>query len=282
MIVQGRNSPRILRPHARTVVLNITAVHLPVTICYLFCCRMPPFKISFLFLVVLLSFSCARHLETETDNGGEDELSTHVRREGTKVSTVNDPEQRTVEQSKKRQDDIPGIWGRSVQRIGFPLTLDPILTALQKNQQNSRDKENVESDEDEEDDFKQPGLWGREIKNHESDDKESDEKDEDKYVRPPGLWGRGIQQNPPGLWGRGMQNNQPPGLWGRGIKHGPAPGLWGRGIQNSPPGLWGRGIQNNPPGLWGRDIKIKTPGLWERSLAELDTEDMDININDKK
>ena len=280
MIVQGRNSLRILRPHKRTVVLIITAVHLPVTIFYLFCCRMPPFKISFLFLVALLSFSYARNLE-KTDDGGEDELSTHVRREGTKVSTVNDPEQRTVEQSKKRQEDIPGIWERSVQRIGFPLTLDPILTALQKDQQNSRDKENEESDEDEEDDFKQPGLWGREIKYHESDDKESDDKEEEEYVRPPGLWGRGIQQNSLGLWGRGIQNNRPPGLWGRGIKHRP-PGLWGRGIQNRPPGLWGRGIQNRPPGLWGRDIKIKTPGLWERSLAELDTEDMDININDKK
>jgi len=286
---------------------------------------MPAFKAVFLFMLVLLSSSCARHLE-KTDVVGTDVLSskTQQKREEdkTKVESKDsrnehlrdvqpDLERRMLGSSGKRQDDMPGLWGRSVEPL--EQSPDQLEKAFQKAQEIFGPKQ-VEEALNENDDkaiegIERPGLWGRETG---EESEESDEEDEDYAPRPPGLWGREVENRPlvnknrpPGLWGREIENrppglwgreiqNRPPGLWGREIQIRP-PGLWGREIQIRPPGLWGREIQNRPPGLWGRGIisapqriwdremRNSSPRLWERTLLGLDNEeDADTDIDDKQ
>nr|QAU55050.1 GLWamide preprohormone [Fimbriaphyllia ancora] len=258
---------------------------------------MTAFKVSFLFLVVLLSTSYARHLEN-TEKGKTGELPKEVKREDKtsfeSMSSANertlkrthgmleDVERRTEQSKEKRQDDMPGIWGRSVgDLVDFPpqKALDAVIqAALQTGQEDFRPQKVDESDEEMQKNLEPPGLWGREI-----DGEEDEETEEDESLELPFLWQRSIRA-PPGLWGRAVQTRQPAdtGLWVRGIRRSP-PGLWGREFKNgalSPPGLWGREIRNNPPGLWGRALLNSPPGLWGRRLSSFDTEATDSDLND--
>ena len=250
------------------------------------CCRMSALKVTLLLLLVLLSSCYARHIErTDEDDGDQLALNMQIKREFDTTGNLEGSDEDTESEEgefvrrflesngHKRQDDMPGIWGRSIE------TQD--LAQANGDKLNS-DHMNIDQSEDEEDDMEvrsidireresvkgpaglprrggPPGLWGREI-----------------IKEAPGgtpLWERGIHRRPPGLWGREIKNGHPgpPGLWGREIESGPlsvptAPELWRRELKNYPPGLWGREIENYPPGLWGREIEKYPPGLWGREL----------------
>ena len=235
---------------------------------------MTAFKATFLFLLVLLSSCNARHFETTHEDSATGALDAQEEKRDETTSLRNSADEETINteddqtrrglesNSNKRQDDMPGIWGRSME---FEETAQKIGEDLHSNPKQVDEPEVEDEDKDDSPSVLlarniakgPPGLWGRGIN-----------------VGPPGLWGRGINNGPPGLWGRGLKNG-PPGLWGRefkitpalgrGIRNGP-PGLWGREIRNGPPGLWGRGMRNGPPGLWGREIRNGPPGLWGRGL----------------
>lgn len=248
---------------------------------------MTALKIPFLFLVVLVSTSYARHLEN-TEKGKTDELPGEVKREdktsfesmssaNERTHGIEDVERRTEKSKEKRQDDMPGIWGRSAgELVDSPpqKALDAaIQAALQTGQEDYRPQKVDNSDEETQQIFKQPGLWGREI-----DGEEDEETEEDERLGLPFLWQRSIRSSP-------LQTRQKAetGLWVRGIRRRP-PGLWGREFKSGalrPPGLWGREIRNNrPPGLWGRALLNRPPGLWGRRLSSFDTKATDSDLND--
>ena len=185
---------------------------------------MPSLKATFFLLLVLLPSCNARHFEgTDEDSANGDNLSLDVqekREDETKSEDLDNAEKDSLVRrvlnpsSHKRQDDMPGIWGRSIESKDLAKTNgDDMHAKLVKLD---------ESEEDEERQGEGAEVWGRarEFGN--------------KLPKPAALWERGIEnKQPPGLWGREFRN-QPPGLWGR--------ELWGREALagNQPPGLWGR------------------------------------------
>ena len=211
---------------------------------------MSTLKATLFLLLVLLPLRDARLLkETDEDNHDGDKLSLDMqeKREDEAKTEDLDSEKKDTEGTEdglvqrmikssdhKRQDDMPGIWGRSIE---------------------SKDGDEIRAEL---------------VKLDESEENE-ERRDEGAERRPPGLWGREFEKKlytPVGEWERGIENRRPPGLWGREIDNGP-PGLWGREIENGPPGLWGREIRNGPPGLWGREIRNGPPGLWGREIENV-------------
>ena len=170
----------------------------------------------FLLLVVLPSCN-ARHFEgTDEDSANGDKLSLNVeekREDETKTENLDSAEEDTESaglvrrilesSSNKRQDDMPGVWGRSIE------TKD-----LAKANGDQMHTQLVRLDESEE-----------------------EEQRGDEEAESQGLRGRQIEKKSPGLWGREFENRPPkaPGLWGRGIEDKPPTGLWGREIENGPP-----------------------------------------------
>ena len=226
---------------------------------------MPTLKATLFLLLVLLPLIDARLLqETDENSPDGDKLSLDMqeKREDEAKTEDLDSEKKDTEStedslvqrmlkssSHKRQDDMPGVWGRSIESKDEN-EMHPQLVKLNELEENEerRDEGAVP---------KPPGLWGREFENG-----------------PPGLWGREFENKlhtRVGEWEREIEKRRPPGLWGREIENGP-PGLWGREFENKvpkPAGAWEREIENRqPPGLWGREIKNGPPGLWGREIDE--------------
>ena len=241
---------------------------------------MPTLKATLFLLLVLLPLRDAR-LFKETDgspdgspDGDKLSLDMHEKQEDEAKTEDLDSETKDTESkedglvrrmlkssSHKRQDDMPGVWGRSIEsKDGNEIRAQ--LVKLDESEEN-------EERRDEGAEPRPPGLWGREFeKKLHAPAGEWERGIENR--RPPGLWGREIENGPPGLWGREFENKvpKPARVWEREIENGP-PGLWGREIENGPPGLWGREIEKGPPGLWGREFENKVPkpaGVWEREI----------------
>ena len=238
---------------------------------------MSTLKATLFLLLVLLPLRDARLLkETDEDNHDGDKLSLDMqeKREDEAKTEDLDSEKKDTEGTEdglvqrmikssdhKRQDDMPGIWGRSIEsKDGDEIRAE--LVKLDESEEN-------EERRDEGAERRPPGLWGREFEKKLYTPVGEWERGIENR-RPPGLWGREIDNGPPGLWGREFKSKvpKPEGVWEREIENGP-PGLWGREIENGPPGLWGREIRNGPPGLWGREIRNGPPGLWGREIENV-------------
>lgn len=208
---------------------------------------MPTLKATLFLLLVLLPSCNARHFkgtDEDSDNGDNLSLDVQEKREEETRSEASDSAELDTEStgdmllrrilkssSHKRQDDMPGLWGRSIESQDLAKTNgDDMHTQLMK-------FDKLEEGEERREPQRPPGLWGREFENN--------------FHRPAELWEREIEAQPPGLWGREPQ--RPPGLWGREPQK-RQPGLWERQTRQGPPGLWGREPQR-PPGLWGREIR---------------------------
>ena len=257
---------------------------------------MPSLQATLFLLLVLLPLCNARHFKgTDEDSGDGDKLSLDMeekREDEAKTedldSVKKDSEsegdslvRRMLKSSHKRQDDMPGIWGRSIESKDSE-DIHAQLVKLDESEEN-------EERRDEGAEPQPPGLWGREFENNPPKPAEVWERGIENK-QPPGLWGREIENSlpgPPGLWGRDAENVphglwerhivnkpfKPAEVWERGIENKQQPGLWGRGIENSlprppgPPGLWGRDAVNGPYGLWERHIVNKPPKpVWEREI----------------
>jgi len=256
---------------------------------------MPTLKATIFLLLVLLPLCHARHFEgTDEDSADGDKLSLDMqeKREDEAKTEDLDSAKKDAESagdslvrrflkssSDKRQDDMPGIWGRSIESKDGDEMHAQLVKLDQSEENEERRDEGAEP--------QPPGLWGREFENKLPKPAGVWERGIENK-QPPGLWGRDIQNKlpkPAGVWERGIEDKQPPGLWGREIENGPN-GLWGQDAQNGPPGLWGREPQ--PPGLWGREIENQPPGqaLWGRGMSRAeswdDVDDKDEVIHDDK
>lgn len=220
---------------------------------------MPTLKAALLLLLVLLPSCNARHFKgTDEDSANGDNLSLDVqekREEETNSEALDSAELDTEStgdmlvrrilqpSSHKRQDDMPGIWGRSIESQDLAKANGDDVHAQRMKFDESEEGEEGRDESSqglrrrESRPLGAPGLWGREFENN--------------FPRPAELWEREIEAQPPGLWGREPQ--RPPGLWGREPQK-RQPGLWERQTRQRAPGLWGREPQR-PPGLWGREIR---------------------------
>ena len=222
---------------------------------------MPTLKAILFLLLVLLPSCNARHYKgTGEDSANGDSLSLDVqekREEETKSEALDSAELDTEStgdmvvrrilkpSSHKRQDDMPGVWGRSIESQDLAKTNGDDMHAQLMKFDESEEREERRDEGAEPQGLRRrqsnqqgpPGLWGRKL--------------ESNFPRPAELWEREIEAQPPGLWGREPQGQ--PGLWGREPQK-RQPGLWERQTRQRAPGLWGREPQN-PPGLWGREIR---------------------------
>ena len=234
---------------------------------------MPTLKATLFLLLILLPLYNARHFEgTDEDSADGDKLSPDLqekREDEAKNkgldSTKKDTEgagdsvvQRNLKSSSdKRQDDMPGIWGQSIESKDDD-EMQAQLMKLDESEENEERRDEGAAPQP-------PGLWGREFENK-LPKRAGVREREIENKQPPGLWGREIRNKlpkPAGLWERGIENKQPPGLWGREIEKG-SPGVSVQDAHNRLPGLWER--ERQPPGLWGREIKNGPPGLWGRQI----------------